>query len=88
MGVNKSKKDIDLDSNDLLQGGTLAGKVGAVYVFEDVTERDAFFVSYPNLLVTDMLIVIKDTTPPPTPGVRSLNFSIDYNSQYLPLLYP
>ncbi len=61
-GLNKDYNDRDLNNNDLLNGGTLAGKVGAVYVFEDTAERDAFFVSYPNLLVTDMLIVIKDGT--------------------------
>jgi len=79
---------VDMDDNDIVNGGTIAGKVGAVYVFEDVTERDAFFVAYPNLLVVDMLIIIKDTTPPPTPGVRNLDFSKAINSQYFPLLYP
>ena len=58
------------------------------YVFDDVTERDAFFASYPRLLATDTLIIIKDTTPPPTPGTRSLDFSKAYNSQYFTLLYP
>jgi len=57
------------------------GKV--LYAFEDTTERDAFFTANPALLVTDVLIVIKDTTPPPTPGTRAYNFSKPYNSQYL-----
>ncbi len=58
-------------------------KVG--YVFEDTTERDTFFAAYPALLVVDALIVIKDDSPPPTPGVRSLDFSKAINSQYLAL---
>ena len=60
----------------------------AWYVFDTVEERDAFFVANPSYLVEDILICIKDTTPPPTPGVRSLDFSEAINSQYLTLLYP
>ena len=56
------------------------------YVFEDTAERDAFFVTNPSLLATDALIVIKDDTPPPTPGVRSLDFSKAINSQYITLV--
>lgn len=52
------------------------------YVFDNVAERDTFFIANPDLLVEDILICIKDTTPPPTPGVRSLDFSETYNSQY------
>lgn len=58
------------------------------YVFEDTTERDTFFTNNPELLVTDVLIAIKDTSPPPTPGVRSLDFSKAYNSQYFFLGFP
>ena len=58
------------------------------YVFEDATERDAFFTANPGLLVTDTLIVIKDPTEPITPGTRNLDFSKNYNSQYKILLYP
>ena len=57
------------------------------YVFDDVTERDAFFAANPTLLVEDAVILIKDTTPPPTPGTRSLNYSIPYNSQYKTLTF-
>ncbi len=60
----------------------------AMFIFDDIIERDAFFTLYPELLLTDILIVIKDTTPPPTIGIRMLNFSKSYNSQYLSLLYP
>jgi len=52
------------------------------YIFDDVTERDAFFAANPTLLVEDTIIIIKDTTPPPTPGVRNYDFSKPYNSQY------
>lgn len=52
------------------------------YVFEGVEERDAFFVDNPGLLIEDAFIIIKNTSPPPTPGSRSYNFSIPYNSQY------
>jgi len=57
-------------------------------VFDDVAERDAFFVANPDLLVEDVLIAIKDTTPPPTAGTRSLDYSKSINSQYRPLLLP
>jgi hypothetical protein len=59
-----------------------------IYVFDDTEERDLFFSMNPELLVEDVLIVIKDTTPPPTPGTRMLDFSKSYNGQYFPLLYP
>ncbi len=58
------------------------------YIFEDTTERDLFFVANPSYLITDTIIIIKDSTPPPTPGTRSLDFSKSFNSQYYPLLYP
>ena len=52
------------------------------YIFDDVEERDAFFAANPKLLVTDTIIFIKDSSPPPTPGVRHYNFSKSFNSQY------
>jgi len=52
------------------------------YVFDDTAERDAFFTANPSLLVEDVFIIIKDTTPPPTIGVRNYDFSKGYNSQY------
>ncbi len=52
------------------------------YVFDDTSERDLFFENNPNLLLEDVLIIIKDTTPPPTLGVRNYDFSKGYNSQY------
>jgi len=70
-------------------GDPFTGLFGkCTYIFEDSTERDTFFAANPGLLVTDTVIIIKDTTPPPTPGTRSLDFSKAINSQYLPLLYP
>lgn len=62
------------------QSDSLSAKV--LYVFEDTTERDAFFTTNPSALIVDALIAIKDTTPPPTAGVRSYDFSKAYNSQY------
>ena len=64
---------------DLVKGITL-NKV--MYVFEDVTERNTYFAANPTLLVEDVLIAIKDSSPPPTPGVRNYDFSKAYNSQY------
>jgi len=64
------------------------GRYKVWFVFDDTTERDAFFTTYPDLLETDLLVAIKDTSPPPTPGVRSLNFSKAYNSQYFILGIP
>ena len=58
------------------------------YVFEDTTERDIFFENNPHLLIEDVLIALKDTTPPPTPGVRKLDFSKAYNNQYVLLGFP
>ena len=74
-----------IDDTDALYGDAVDR---LLYTFEDVTERDTFFAAHPNLLITDMLICIKDTTPPPTPGVRSLDFSKAINSQYKPLPLP
>ena len=67
----------ELDDADLQ-----AGSYKIWYVFDDVEERDAFFASNPDLLEEDLLIAIKDTSPPPTPGVRNYDFSKPYNSQY------
>jgi len=54
-----------------------------MFVFDSVTERDAYFSANPSRLFEDVLIAIKDTTPPPTPGVRNYDFSKPYNSQYI-----
>jgi len=65
------------------------GKFAKVwYVFDDVAERDAFFTANPSLLFEDILIAIKDATPPPTPGTRMLDHSKSYNDQYKVILFP
>ena len=80
INFNTSWSGAEQDGRVAWNTGSLLSKIS--YVFDDIVERDAFFAIYPSLLIEDALIVIKDTTPPPTPGVRSYDFSIAYNSQY------
>lgn len=85
-GYNPFTNKLDGTDADFVDAANVSWKIE--YVFDDVTERDLFFTNNPSLLREDTLIVIKDTTPPPTPGVRQLEFNRSYNSQYKVLLYP
>ena len=87
-GVQNNLRVTVGDRLTIIEASDAIDKFKIWYVFDDVTERDAFFAAYPELLNEDTLIAIKDTSPPPTPGTRSLDFSIPYNSQYFILLYP
>ena len=74
-------------SNQIDLHAELGARQRADYVFFNTTERGAFFVANPHLLVEDSLITIKDTTPPPISGIRGLNFNKEHNSQYMALVF-